>query len=45
MELVSVGNNSIIAMGTDQKFYWMGRTKQKLYKDLDDTTDRFVLLG
>ena len=32
LQLITVGKSSILVMGTDQKFYWMGKSKHQLFK-------------
>jgi hypothetical protein len=32
LQLIAVGKSSILVMGTDQKFYWMGKSKHQLFK-------------
>ena len=32
LKLITVGKSSILVMGTDQKFYWMGKNKDQLFK-------------
>ena len=44
MELLAVGKSSLLVMGNDLKFYWMGKNKHQLYKQSDENQDKFVEL-
>jgi alpha-tubulin suppressor-like RCC1 family protein len=42
LKLITVGKSSILVMGTDQKFYWMGKNKHQLFKLTDENQEKFV---
>jgi hypothetical protein len=44
LDLITVGQSSILIMGQDQKFYWFGRNKNKNFKDADENSDKFIAM-
>ena len=45
IETYSVGRHSVLVLGSDQKFYWWGKSKYKHFQEADGHQDKFTQMA